>query len=154
MKIRVIEKESNKEMIFDSVLSASEFTGIDRRKITKAIADPFNWVHQKGIQRVKSDGTISVKRGGCPYDFYKVEGEHSVELWPVDDFHDSQKFDSLYKAAQYLGVSKMTLHRIRQKSKIGEPYSVPIVDKEGYSWLIIFNKDIQDVPEEFKHSKK
>jgi len=154
-KIIITEKESGKQIIVDSVLQASEYTGVDRRKIAKALSDPFNWVHQDDPKRrVLSNGNVSYKRQGCAFDFNRVsEEDYAIELWPVDDFHDSQKFKSMYKAAKFLGVSRVFLYRLKEKATIGEVMHDPVRDPEGYEWLIVFNEPTQEVPDNFKHHK-
>lgn len=148
--ILVTDKYSGRQVQFDTIVAAADFTGIDRRVIAKALADPFHWIHQVGPRKNK-DGTYSMKKKSCAFDFEKIDETYSVELWPVDEFHSPQKFSSMYSASKFLGVSRRHLYRLRTKATLGEAYSVPVKDKEGYEWYIVFNEPAHKVPDNFKH---
>jgi len=146
--IRCTDKYSGLQRDFDSVRAASDFTGVDRRIIAKALSDPFNWVHQYGPRKL-ADGSLSVKRKACPFDFeYVGDVKSPIELWPVDDTLESKRIKSMTALAKFLGIRKQTLYNLRKKCRVGEPYSETVTDVEGNEWLVVFNREIGD----FDHS--
>lgn len=153
-KIIATEKSSQKQMEFDTIQAAAEATGVDRRLISRAVADPFHWVHQDGLRQLK-DGTYSVKRQGCKWDFWKEPDKIIAELWPADGSNiGHQSFTSMIKLAEFLGIHKVQLYRLRKTATVGEPLPDKVTCKEGYEWLLVFLVPVQDVPNKLKNSKE
>lgn len=152
-KIIATEKRSQKKIEFNTLVEAEEATGVDRRIISRALADPFHWVHQAGPRTLK-DGTYSVHRKSCEWDFWREQKPPIAELWPRDTEMKHKEFRSMYELSKFLCMSRVQLYRMRKSTNIGEVCERVVTDKEGYEWYLVFNASIQDTPERLKKETK
>lgn len=139
-KILVTRKSDGKQREYDSIVEASNDLGISRAVISRSVNNAFHYSHRYGYKKNK-DGTISIHSKHIEYDFELIEGEPVAELWcETDPDVPPFKAKSHSKAVSMLGCSKATYYKRMHEAIIGEPHPIPIMDKEGRNWLIVFNK--------------
>ena len=138
-KILVTRKSDGKQREYDSIIEASNDLGISRAVISRAVNNAFHYAHRYGYRKNK-DGTISIHSKYIEYDFELIEGEPVAELWcETDPDLPPFKAKSHSKAVSMLGCSKATYYKRMHEATIGEPHPLPIMDKEGRQWLVVFN---------------
>ncbi len=138
-KILVTRKADGKQREYNSIQEAAKDLNMSRAVIARACNNPFHYSHQYGYRRNK-DGTISIHTKYCEYDFECIEGEPVAELWcETDPELPPFKAKSHGKAIAMLGCSKSTYYKRMHEATIGEPHRLPIMDKEGRQWLVVFN---------------
>lgn len=138
-KILVTRKSDGKQREYSSIQEAAKDLNMSRAVIARACNNPFHYSHQYGYRRNK-DGTISIHTKYCEYDFEMIEGEPVAELWcETDPDLPPFKAKSHSKAITMLGCSKSTYYKRMHEATIGEPHRLPIMDKEGRQWLVVFN---------------
>ena len=139
-KILVTRKSDGKQREYDTISEASSDLGIARSVISRAVNNAFHYSHRYGYKKNK-DGTISIHSKYCEYDFELIEGEPVSELWcETDPDLPPFKAKSHSKAINMLGCSKATYYKRMHEAKIGEAHPVPIMDREGRQWLVVFNQ--------------
>lgn len=138
-KILVTRKSDGKQREYDSINEASADLGISRSVISRAVNNEFHYSHRYGYKKNK-DGTISIHSKYCEYDFELIEGQPVAELWcETDPELPCFKAKSHSKAISMLGCSKATYYKRMHDATIGEPCRLPIMDREGRQWLVVFN---------------
>lgn len=149
-KILVTRKSDGKQREYDSIMEASADLCISRSVISRAINNAFHYSHRYGYRKNK-DGTISIHSKYCEYDFELIEGEPVAELWcETDPDLPPFKAKSHSKAIDMLGCSKATYYKRLHSATIGEPCKLPIMDKEGRQWLVVFNQTESDFKSNIK----
>ena len=138
-KILVTRKSDGKQREYDSISQASADLGISKSVISRAVNQPFHYSHRYGYRKNK-DGTISIHSKYCEYDFELIEGQPVAELWCETD-PDLPPFKAMShgKALKMLGCSKATYYKRMHECEIGQPHPLPIMDREGRQWLVVFN---------------
>ncbi len=149
-KILVTRKSDGKQREFSSILEASAALGISRSVISRSINNAFHYSHRYGYKKNK-DGTISIHSKHIEYDFELIEGEPVAELW-CDSDPDVPPFKarSHGKAISMLGCSKATYYKRMHDATIGEPCKLPIMDREGRQWLVVFNEKEREIKTNLK----
>lgn len=149
-KILVTRKSDGKQREFSSILEASAALGISRSVISRSINNAFHYSHRYGYKKNK-DGTISIHSKHIEYDFELIEGEPVAELW-CDSDPDVPPFKarSHGKAISMLGCSKATYYKRMHDATIGEPCKLPIMDREGRQWLVVFNEKERELKTNLK----
>ena len=153
-KILVTRKSDGKQREYNSINEASADLGISRSIISRSINNEFHYSHRYG-QKKNKDGSISIHSKHIEYDFELVEGAPVAELW-CDSDTDVPPFKarSHSKAITMLGCSKATYYKRMHDATIGEPCPIPIMDKEGRNWLIVFNTKEREMKTNIKRRQK
>ena len=138
-KILVTRKSDGKQREYSSISDAAKDLGVSRAIISRAINNTFHYSHRYGYRKNK-DGTISIHAKYIEYDFELIDMPPVAELWCESD-PDLPPFKakSHGKAIKMLGCSKSTYYKRMHEAVIGEPHSLPIMDKEGRDWLVVFH---------------
>ena len=138
-KVLVTRKSDGKQREYDTISEASRDLGIARSVISRACNSTFHYAHRYGYKRNK-DGTISIHTKYIEYDFEYIGNDPVAELWCDSDPEVPVfKASSHTKAINMLGCSKATYYKRMKECEVGQPHPLPIMDKEGRYWLVVFN---------------